>query len=43
VFNVTDKHVKNPVTLPIYYTKYSAENEIFIPQKYRELFRGIMN
>ena len=43
VFNVTDKYVKNPVTLPIYYTKYLAENEKSIPQRYRELFRGIMN
>jgi hypothetical protein len=43
VFNVTDKYVKNPVTLPIYYTKYLGENEKSIQQKYRELLGGVMN
>jgi hypothetical protein len=43
VFNVTEKYIKNPITIPIYYTKYLAEDEKSIPQKYRELLGGVMN
>jgi hypothetical protein len=32
-----EKHIKNSITIPIYYTKYIAENEKSIPEKYREL------
>jgi hypothetical protein len=42
VFNVTEKYIKNSITIPIYCTKYLAE-EKSIPQKYKELFGGVMN
>jgi tRNA U34 5-carboxymethylaminomethyl modifying enzyme MnmG/GidA len=32
VYNI-EKHIKNPITIPIYYTKYIAENEKSIPDK----------
>jgi hypothetical protein len=41
--NVTEKYIKSPIVIPIYYTKYLAENENFIPQKYKELLGGVEN
>jgi hypothetical protein len=43
VYNVIKKHIKNPITIPIYYTKYIAENERSIPQKYKELPGSVKN
>ena len=43
VYNVIEQHIKNLVTIPIYYTKYLAENERSIPQKYKELLDGVKN
>jgi hypothetical protein len=43
VYNVIESHIKNPITIPIYYTKYVAENERSIPQKYKELLGSVKN
>jgi hypothetical protein len=43
VYNVIERHIKNPITIPIYYTKYIAENESSIPQKYKELLGSVKN
>jgi hypothetical protein len=43
VYNVTEKYIKNPITMQIYYTKYLAENENSIPKKYKELLGGVKN
>jgi hypothetical protein len=43
VYNVIESHIKNPITIPIYYTKYIAENERSIPQKYKELLGSVKN
>jgi hypothetical protein len=43
VYNVIERHIKNPITIPIYYTKYIAENESSIPQKYKELLESVKN
>jgi hypothetical protein len=43
VFNVTEKYVKNFIIILIYYTKYLAKYEKSIPQKYREVFGGVLN
>jgi hypothetical protein len=42
VYNV-EKQIKNPITIPIYYTKYVAENEESIPKNYNELLRNAKN
>jgi hypothetical protein len=42
VYNI-EKHIQNPITIPIYYTKYIAENEKSIPEKYRELLNTAKN
>jgi hypothetical protein len=42
VYNI-EKHIKNPITIPIYYTKYIAENEKSIPEKYKELLGPVKN
>jgi hypothetical protein len=36
VYNI-EKHIKNSITIPIYYTKCIAESEKSIPEKYKEL------
>jgi hypothetical protein len=41
VFNI-EKHI-NPITIPIYYTKYIAENEDSIPENYKELLHNVKN
>jgi hypothetical protein len=43
VYNVTEKYAKNYITIPIYYTNYSAENGKPIPQKCKELLGQIKN
>ena len=43
VYNITEKYIKNPVTIPIYNTKFIADNELSIPPKYRELMGGTKN
>jgi hypothetical protein len=42
VYNI-QKHIKNPITIPIYYIKYIAENEKSIPEKYKELLHTAKN
>jgi hypothetical protein len=42
VYNV-EKQIKNPITIPIYYTKYIAENEKSIPEKCKELLGHVKN
>jgi hypothetical protein len=42
VYNI-EKHIRNPITIPIYYTKHIAENEKSIPEKYRELLNTDKN
>jgi hypothetical protein len=43
VYNVTEKYIKNPITIPTYYTKYLPENEKSIPQKCKEQLGGVRN
>jgi hypothetical protein len=43
VYNVIESLIKNPITIPIYYTKFIAENERAIPQKYNELLESVKN
>jgi hypothetical protein len=43
VYNVIEHYIKNPVTTPIFYTKYIAENERLIPPKYKELLGLVKN
>ena len=43
VYNVTSKYIKNPVTIPIYNTKFLADNETKIPPNYLELLGGTKN
>jgi hypothetical protein len=43
VYNVVEKHIENPITTPIYYIKYIAENEKSIPEKYKELLGPVKN
>jgi hypothetical protein len=43
VYNVIESYIKNPITIPIYYTKYIAENERSIPQKYKDLLESVKN
>ena len=43
VYNVTDKYIKNPVTIPIYNTKFLADDETKIPPNYLELLGGTKN
>jgi hypothetical protein len=40
---IIEKYIKNPITIPIYYTKYLAENENSVLQKYKELLGGVKN
>jgi hypothetical protein len=42
VYNI-EKHIKNPIIIQIYYTKYTAENEKSIPEKYKELLGSVKN
>jgi tRNA U34 5-carboxymethylaminomethyl modifying enzyme MnmG/GidA len=42
-YNVIERHIKNHITIPIYYTKYIAENERSIPPKYKELLGSVKN
>jgi hypothetical protein len=37
IYNI-EKHIKNPIIILIYYTKYIAENEKSVSEKYKELF-----
>jgi hypothetical protein len=43
VYNVTDKYIKNPVTIPIYNTIFLADDETKIPPNYLELLNGTKN
>jgi hypothetical protein len=43
VYNVIEEHIKNPITIPIFYTKYVAENERSIPPRYKELLDSVKN
>jgi hypothetical protein len=43
VYSVIERHIKNPITIPIYYTKYIAESERLISQKYKELLGSVKN
>ena len=43
VYNIAERYIKNPVTIPIYNTKFLADNESSIPPKYRELMGGTKN
>jgi hypothetical protein len=42
IYNI-EKHIKNPLTVPIYYTKYIAKDENSIPEKYEELLDTAKN
>jgi hypothetical protein len=42
VYNI-EKHIKNQITIPIYYTKYIAENKKSILNKYKELLHTVKN
>jgi hypothetical protein len=43
VYNVSEKYIKNPITIPICYTKYLAKNENSIPKKYLDFLNGPKN
>jgi hypothetical protein len=35
--------LRNPITIPIYYTKYISENERLIPEKYKQILGTFKN